>query len=146
MRWLAINVDAFRNYGNDAWESVKAFLQNGRMLLIEDESSRIKNHKAGRTRALIGYTERKKRYPGLAEYAASRMILTGTPITIAIEDLWCWPMRRPIQRVRKRKTASFPQKLKSKAGWRLRGMLPYATTRNTTGCSVTSKRRASRRR
>lgn len=88
MRWLAFNIDSFRGSSGKARLQAEMFLASGRMLLIEDESSRIKTPTAERTKALIGYYARGKRHPGVRDLAAQRMILTGTPITKGIEDLW----------------------------------------------------------
>jgi hypothetical protein len=88
MRWLAFNVDAFRGSSGKARLVAETFLKSGRMFLIEDESSRIKTPAAERTKALIGSYGRGKRKPGLRDFAACRMIMTGTPITKGIEDLW----------------------------------------------------------
>lgn len=88
LRVLTFNVEAFSTSSGKAANALAAFMASGRCLLIEDESSRIKTPNAKRTLAFIGETKRGKRIKGLAEYAVSRMILTGTPITKGLEDLW----------------------------------------------------------
>ncbi len=87
MRWLAFNIEAFSK-GDKAAKALTEFMKSGRCMLIEDESSRIGNPKANCTKALVGYDYRGKHYPGLAEMAVSRCILTGTPITKGVENLW----------------------------------------------------------
>ena len=88
LRFLAFNVEAFSTHSGKASVALRQFLDSGRCMLIEDESSRIKNHKAARTKALIGEWKRGKKIDGLARYAAVRAIASGTPITKGIEDLW----------------------------------------------------------
>lgn len=78
MRWLTFNVEAFSSDSSKAAKELEAFLKSGRMMLIWDESSRGKNPRAARTKTILK----------LAPLAVSRMILTGTPITKGMEDLW----------------------------------------------------------
>lgn len=88
LRVLTFNVEAFSSAKGKAATALAAFMASGRCMLIEDESSRIKTYNAKRTLAFIGETKRGKHIPGLASYATARMILTGTPITKGLEDLW----------------------------------------------------------
>ena len=88
LRFLAFNIGAFSTASGKAAMALRQFMNSGRCMLIEDESSRIKNHKAARTKALIGETKRGKKIEGLARYAVVRAIASGTPITKGIEDLW----------------------------------------------------------
>lgn len=88
LRWLTFNVEAFSGKSGRAAAALEEFMKSGRCFLVEDESSRIKSHDAKRTMAFIGETKRGKRTPGLAELATCRAILTGTPITKGIENLW----------------------------------------------------------
>ena len=88
LRFLAFNIEAFSTASGKASIALRQFMASGRCMLIEDESSRIKNHKAARTKALIGEWKRGKKIEGLARYAAVRAIASGTPITKGIEDLW----------------------------------------------------------
>lgn len=78
MRWLTFNVEAFSRPGSKAEKELVAFLKSGRIALIWDESSRGKNPRAERTKSILG----------VSHLAALRMILTGTPITKGVEDLW----------------------------------------------------------
>lgn len=55
-------------------------------LLIADECHFIKNPDAQRTRALIGNPRKNK--PGLVEYAAKKLFLTGTPLPNKPIELW----------------------------------------------------------
>lgn len=79
MRWLTFNVEAFSSDSGRASKELKAFLESGRILLVWDESSRGKNPRAARTKAILK----------LAPLAVGRMILTGTPLTKGMEDLFC---------------------------------------------------------
>ena len=72
----AFNVEGF--VSKLARELITKILRSHRCLLIVDESSRIKNFKALRTKFVLG----------LRDLAAYRRILSGTPITQGAEDLW----------------------------------------------------------
>lgn len=76
MKVLIVAVEAF-SQGN-AWEYVKKFCLIHKNACIVDESSRIKNNRSIRTDRVI-------EIGGLSEY---RAILTGTPITQGIQDLY----------------------------------------------------------
>jgi hypothetical protein len=78
LRVMTFNVEAFSTDSGLAYKALKAFMATGRCLLVMDESTRIKNHKAQRTRAI----------DKLAPFAAARIILTGTPITKGYEDFY----------------------------------------------------------
>lgn len=78
MRWLTFNVEAFSRPGSKAEKELVAFLKSGNMALVWDESSRGKNPRAERTKSILG----------VSHLAVLRIILTGTPITKGIEDLW----------------------------------------------------------
>jgi hypothetical protein len=88
LRILTFNIEAFSSASGKAYVALASFMKSGRCLLIEDESSRIKTPGKARTKAFIGEFKRGKHIPGLAAMAKCRMILTGTPITKGIEDLW----------------------------------------------------------
>lgn len=88
LRWMTFPIEAFSGTTGAAADALVAFMKSGRCLLVEDESSRIKDPTTKRTKALIGSWCRGKHVPGLAEQATCRAILTGTPITKGIEDLW----------------------------------------------------------
>lgn len=61
-----------------AYESTQAWVRGGKTMLVVDESSKIKNHKAKRT-------QRTWELSRMADY---KLILTGTPITQGIQDLY----------------------------------------------------------
>lgn len=88
LRWLTFSLSAFSGSKSKADQALRDFMASGRCLLIEDESSRIKTPDAKRTQAFIGTWRRGKHTPGLASLATCRAILTGTPITKGIENLW----------------------------------------------------------
>lgn len=77
-RALSFNVEAFSREGGKAFVAARKFLQSGRIMLVMDESSRIKNNRANRTKSVIM----------LSQYAKARIILSGTPITKGLEDLY----------------------------------------------------------
>lgn len=76
LKILSIHIDAVIT--KDGYNAIERFLKKHRSLLIIDESTRIKNAKARRTKALLKLGK-------LAEY---RRILTGTPVTQSIGDLY----------------------------------------------------------
>lgn len=78
LRVLSFNVEAFSSSSGKAMIAARQFLQSGRMMLIMDESSRIKNNRAARTKSILM----------LRQYAKVRVILSGTPITKGLEDLY----------------------------------------------------------
>lgn len=75
LRVLSINVESMIFSGGEVAEK---FLKTGRALIILDESSRIKNPKAKRTKAVLK----------LRDSSSYRLILSGTPITQGIQDLY----------------------------------------------------------
>lgn len=74
---FTINIEAI-NF-KKGHEALERFLQHFRVMLIVDESTRIKNQGAGRTKKVIKLSR---------EYAVARRILTGTPLTKAPTDLY----------------------------------------------------------
>jgi superfamily II DNA or RNA helicase len=78
LRVLSFNVEAFSSSSGKAMIAARQFLASGRMMLVMDESSRIKNPKAARTKSIML----------LRQYAKVRVILSGTPITKGLEDLF----------------------------------------------------------
>lgn len=78
MRWMTFKVEAFSGSSGKAERALKEFLNSGRMALVWDESSRGKNPRAARTKSILD----------IAPLAVFRMILSGTPITKGMEDLW----------------------------------------------------------
>ncbi len=80
MRIVTFNVEAFSRGGTNgkAYKAAKQIMQSGKFMLVVDESSRIKSRTADRTKNVVR----------LREYAASRAILTGTPVTKGLEDFF----------------------------------------------------------
>lgn len=80
LRIMAFNTEAFSGESGRAFVAAKEFMQTfpGRVMLVLDESSRIKNPRAIRTKAILR----------LRDMAAVRVISTGTPITKGIENLY----------------------------------------------------------
>lgn len=78
MRIMALNIEAFGKKDSKARAALIPFLRSGRMALLIDESSRIKNYKARCTKEMVD----------IARHAVCRMILTGTPITKGLEDFF----------------------------------------------------------
>jgi SNF2 family DNA or RNA helicase len=71
-----ITYDGFMTYvGTDI---TKELLEKKKVLLVLDESHRIKSSRAKRTKRILSYSK----------YATYRRILTGTPVTIAPWDTW----------------------------------------------------------
>jgi superfamily II DNA or RNA helicase len=79
LRVMTFNVEAFSASAGKAMKAARALMQTGRWLLVMDESTRIKNGRAMRTRVIVKY---------LGPLAACRMILTGTPVTKGLEDFY----------------------------------------------------------
>lgn len=78
MRIMAFHGEAFGRKRSQAARDLAAFLRSGRIMLIFDESTRIKNYKANITKEMLL----------VRHLAAVRMILTGTPITKGLEDFF----------------------------------------------------------
>lgn len=62
----------------DAYKIAEMFAKNHECMTVVDESSRIKNAKASRTKRIVG----------VGEHSMFRIAMTGTPITQGIEDLY----------------------------------------------------------
>jgi len=75
--WYIIGLESLGSSSRVALAANK--LVTERTMVIVDESSHIKGHRAKRTRRVIL----------LAEKARYRMILTGTPVSQGIQDLFC---------------------------------------------------------
>ena len=73
---LVVGVEAL-SQGN-AFDKALEFVNRGKCMVVVDESSRIKNYKAGRT----------ERCWEIGEAAIYRLILTGTSITQGLQDLY----------------------------------------------------------
>jgi hypothetical protein len=78
LRVLTFNVEAFSGESGKAFRAAREFLQTGKAMLVVDESSRIKSPRAMRTKSIVK----------LRQYSAVRAVLTGTPITRGLEDLF----------------------------------------------------------
>lgn len=78
MRWLTFKVEAFSGSNSKAAKALAEYLKSGKIALVWDESSRGKNPRAARTKAILE----------IGPLAVFRMILSGTPITKGMEDLW----------------------------------------------------------
>lgn len=78
LRVMAFNIEGFGKKHSRARAALEAFLRSGRVALIMDESTRIKNYRARCTKEMLE----------LSPLAAMRMILTGTPITKGLEDFF----------------------------------------------------------
>lgn len=78
MRWLTFKVEAFSGSNSKAAKALTEYLKSGKIALVWDESSRGKNPRAARTKAILE----------IGPLAVFRMILSGTPITKGMEDLW----------------------------------------------------------
>lgn len=78
LRILTFNVESFSSESGKAFKAALEFLASGRCMLVVDESSRIKTPRAARTKAILK----------LRDKAAVRAILSGTPLTRGIEDLY----------------------------------------------------------
>lgn len=76
LSWLVVNVESLSARG-DAYDACERFLKNLRVLLVVDESSKIKN-RVKRTKAVIK----------LGQLAAYRRICSGTPVTQGPLDLY----------------------------------------------------------
>lgn len=76
MPWFIIAVESLSS--GDGAQFLEAYLKMGGISLNLDESSRIKNHQASRTKKLLA----------LGKLAKKRRIATGTPITRGIQDAW----------------------------------------------------------
>jgi len=76
LQFFCLNIDAIRIKA--VREAINKHVEKGSCMLVIDESSRIKNHKAQRTKQLI-LAGRKAKY---------RRILSGTPITKSPLDLF----------------------------------------------------------
>lgn len=73
---LVVNIEAI---GTDrCYDAVESFLKGHHAMMIIDESTTIKNHKALRAKAVIN----------LSRYTRYRRILTGTPVTQSPLDLF----------------------------------------------------------
>jgi len=77
LRVLVVGVESLSQ--GKTWPSLQALIPSlGRIALIVDESSRVKNHKAKRTQCVVE----------LATSCIKRLILTGTPVTQGLQDLY----------------------------------------------------------
>jgi SNF2 family DNA or RNA helicase len=77
MQILAVSVEGL-GVSESLYDSVCGFFAGREVFVINDESSRIKNPQALRTKRAINFRD----------HSRFRIILNGTPIAIGIEDLW----------------------------------------------------------
>lgn len=77
LRILAVSVEGL-GVSEALYDSACGFLPGNRVMVINDESSRIKNPDAKRTQRAIN----------IGNSADYRVILNGTPIALGIHDLW----------------------------------------------------------
>lgn len=77
LRILAVSVEGL-GVSEALYDSACGFLPGNRVMVINDESSRIKNPDAKRTQRAIN----------IGNSADYRIILNGTPIALGIHDLW----------------------------------------------------------
>lgn len=78
MRIFSFNVEGFSSDSGKAFKAMSKFLASGNMMLALDESTRIKTPSARRTKAILR----------LRDLAKVRSILTGTPMTKGLEDIY----------------------------------------------------------
>lgn len=78
MRIMTFNIEAFGRKRSKARHDIEEFLTSGRMGLIMDESTRIKNYRANCTKEMLA----------IAPLAVTRLALTGTPVTKGLEDFF----------------------------------------------------------
>jgi SNF2 family DNA or RNA helicase len=76
MRILSVNVEALSR--GQAVKEIERFVRSGRCMVIVDEGTRIKNWTTKRTKSVIA----------LGRLATVRAVLTGTPITKGLADLF----------------------------------------------------------
>lgn len=89
-RWLLMTYDAILT--KRGAELAHSFCSSEPTMLVLDESIRIKNPKAQRTRAIVGETRRRAgrihMVPGLSDLCPYRRILNGTPISQGPLDVY----------------------------------------------------------
>ena len=76
LKILSMNVETFSH--SSGGEFAEEFVSKGRTFIVVDESSRIKNYSASRTKSILK----------LAKKCKYRRILSGTPVTKGVEDLY----------------------------------------------------------
>jgi SNF2 family DNA or RNA helicase len=78
LKVLVVGVEALSIKNGKAIQAIEYFSRFHKFMCAVDESSRIKNYKAARTKTVV-------KVGGWADY---RLILTGTPVTQGLEDLF----------------------------------------------------------
>lgn len=78
LKVLVVGVEALSIKNGKAFQAVEYFQRHHTIMCAVDESSRIKNWKAARTQTVV-------KIGGWADY---RLLLTGTPVTQGLEDLF----------------------------------------------------------
>lgn len=90
LKWLMVNIDAFSHQTYIAL--FKQYLTTNKVFLVIDEATSIKNPTATRTIALLSWLGeaqyRGKRLVSYKPFSVKRAILTGTPVTNSVYDLW----------------------------------------------------------
>jgi len=90
LKWLMVNIDAFSH--QTYLPLFKKYLTDNKVFIVIDEATSIKNPGATRTVALISWLGvaqyRGKRLVSYKPYSVKRAILTGTPVTNSVYDLW----------------------------------------------------------
>lgn len=78
LKAFVVGVESLSIKGGRAYKFALSFAAKGKTMMAVDESSKIKNHKSIRTKSVID----------IGGQAAYRNILTGTPITQGLQDLF----------------------------------------------------------
>jgi len=90
LKWFLINVESF-SYDTHL-QLFRTFLKRHRTFLVIDEATSIKNPNANRTQAImakLGDAQyRGKSLVAYKPYSIKRAILTGTPVTNSVYDIW----------------------------------------------------------
>lgn len=76
LKWFFVNVEYFSTFTEK--ELFTKFVKDNKTMIIVDESTRIKNANAKRTKNIMG----------LGKHSVINLILTGTPVTRSPFDLW----------------------------------------------------------
>lgn len=90
LKWLMVNVEAFSHETHISL--FKQYLLANKVFLVIDEATAIKNPGANRTIAILSWLGdaqyRGKKLVSYKPYSKRRAILTGTPVTNSVYDLW----------------------------------------------------------
>ena len=69
-------------------EVAKVFTKKDWDFIVLDEAHNVKNRKAKRTKAILGFQGPKHYHPGIWDKALYRIALSGTPFTNSVTDGW----------------------------------------------------------